>query len=243
MDNNNTFIKIICFAISVIGLGLHSTQLFGQYMSGKTVINMEVGRRYEDTLPGITICYPIALSMKRTAKLNDNTMTYYEVYDKLINKLDKNFTEKNLEYVKDELQILQNKTNYELEKWQGSMLDYFDNYTVDHNQITMEEDNKIHQGKWIEDDKSRLIKPIESYVHFGTQQSKCFSYFTMLQKEWRSFLTSFTMIILAIDHGVPYRSLVLYDRFYISFHSPNFLPDLIIPGENFMEFWLGQDYD
>ena len=87
MDNHKTLIKIICFIISVIGLGFHSKQLFGQYMSGKTVINMEIGRRYEDALPGITICYPIALSMIRTAKLNNNTMKYYEEYVKLIKEL------------------------------------------------------------------------------------------------------------------------------------------------------------
>ena len=212
-------------------------------MSGKTVINMEIGRRSEDTLPGITICYPIALSMKRTAKLNNQTMKYYEEYDKIIKELDENFTKENVKNIRDELQILQENTEDELEKWQGSMLDYFDNFTVDHNKITMTEDNKIHDVKWTADDISYPIKPIESYVQFQTQQSKCFSYFTVLQKEWRNFQTSSTMVIITIDYGVPYRSMALNDHLYISFHSTNILPDLIVPGENFIEVSLGYDYD
>ena len=74
------------------------------------------------------------MSMKRTAKLNDRTMEYYEKYDKLIKKLDNNFTKENVKNMRDELQILQENTEDELKKWQGSMLDYLDNYTVDHNQ-------------------------------------------------------------------------------------------------------------
>ena len=237
MFDYNTLIKIICFILSVIGLVFHSTELFGQYLSGKTVVNLMIGRRYEDTLPGITICYPIALSMNRTAQLNDRTMEYYEEYDKLINNLDNNLNIIPRKRLKD----LQNKTNDELEKWQGSMLDYFNNYTVDHNQIKMTEDNKIHDGKWTEEDKSYPIEPIESYVQFGTHQSKCFSYFTVLQKDWRNFLTSFTMLNIAIDHGVPFRPMTLHDHIYIAFHSPNILPDLIIPGENYIELKLGYD--
>ena len=149
MLDHNKLITITCFVLSVIGLVLHSAQLIGQYMSGKTVVNIEIGRIYEDTIPGITICYPIALSMKRTAQLNDKTKKYYDEYDKLIKELDKNFSKENLANLIEELHAFQNKTNNELEKWQGSMLEYFDNYTVDHNQITMEEDNKIYQGKWI----------------------------------------------------------------------------------------------
>ena len=145
--------------------------------------------------------------------------------------------------MRDEIQIVQENTEDELEKWQGSMLDYLDNYTVDHNQIRIVEDNKIHNGKWIEDDKSYPIKPIESYVQFHNQQSKCFSYFTLLQKHWRNFQTSLTMLILTIDYGVPYRSIALNDHLYIAFHSPNILPDLTVPGEHFIGVWLGYDYD
>ena len=170
MFENNSLIKIICFLFSVIGLILHSTQLFSEYMSAKTVVNMEVRRIYDDTLPGITICFPFAMSMKRTAKLNNRTIQYYQQYDGLIKELDKNFTEENLENIMIEnsmivkLHDLQNKTKDALENWQGSMLDYFDNYTVDHNQIKMIDDSKIHEGKWTDGYKSYLINPIESYA-------------------------------------------------------------------------------
>ena len=64
----------------------------------------------------------------------------------------------------------------------------------------------------------------------------------MLQKDWRNMLTSFTTLVITIDHGVPFHSVSLYDHIFISFHSPNILPDLIIPGENYNELYLGRDY-
>ena len=237
-------LKIICFIICSLGLAFHSSDLFSQYLSGRTVVNLEVGRKYEDTLPGITICYPIALSMERTAKLNDRTMKYYEEYDRLIKELDENFTRKNLDDMAITLQVLQSDTNKELEKWQGgSILEYFDKYTVDHKQIRFLEEDKVYEGNWKEDDKGHPIKPIESLVLFDNQQSKCFSYFNILQKQWRRFLTSFTTLTITIDHGVPFHSLAITDTLFYSIHSPNILPDLIVPGENFVELRFGYDYD
>ena len=82
--------------------------------------------------------------------------------------------------------------------------------------------------------KNYPIKPIESYVQFHSKQYKCFSYFTILQKNWRNFQTTLTMLIIKIDFGVPNKSMVLNHHLYISFHSPNILLDLIVPGENFI---------
>ena len=239
-----SYLKIICFIICSLGLAFHSSDLFSQYLSGRTVVNLEVGRSYEDTLPGITICYPIALSMERTAKLNDRTMKYYDEYDGLIKELERNFTRMNLDDLAYEMVLLQSDTNRELENWHdGSMLDYFDKYTVDHNQIELYEEDKIYEGNWNDEEKSYSIKPIESYAHFRNQQSKCFSYFNILQKQWRRFLTSFTTLTIIIDHGVPFHSLAITETLFFSIHSPNILPDLIIPGENFIELKFGYDYD
>ena len=238
-----SYLKIICFIICSLGLAFHSSDLFSQYLSGRTVVNLDVGRSYEDSLPGITICYPNALSMKRTAKLNDRTMKYYEEYDRLINKLEMNFTRKNLDDMRNKVQVLQFMTKIELEKWKGSMLDYFDNYTVDHEQIFLINDNNIYDGEWGEDDKNYPLKPIESYVQYYSEQSKCFSYFNILQKQWRRLLTSFNTLTITIDHGVPFHSLAITYTLFFSIHSPNFLPDLIIPGDNFVELRFGYDYD
>ena len=131
-----SYLKIICFIICSLGLTFHSSDLLAQHLSGKTVVDLNVSRRYEETLPGITICYPIALSMKRTAKLNDRTMRYHEEYDRLIKELDANFTRKNLKNKFDRLLFLQIKTNQELERTRGySMLDYLDIYTINDDQI------------------------------------------------------------------------------------------------------------
>ena len=91
--------------------------------------------------------------------------------------------------------------------------------------------------------KVTRFRPIESFAYFNNQQAKCFSYFTLLQKHWRKFLTSFTTLTLTIDHGVPFHSIAISDKLYFSTHSPNILPDIIIPGENFIELKFGYDYD
>ena len=239
-----SYSKIICFIICSLGLAFHSSDLFSQYLSGRTVVNLDVGRSYEDTLPGITICYPIALSMERTAMLNDRTMKYYEEYDKLIKELEENFTWKNLDDMAITLHTLQDHTNKELENSHGgSMFDYFDKYTVHHNRIELMEEDKIYEGNWTEDDKSYPLKPIESFVLIHNQQSKCFSYFNVLQKQWHRFLASFNTLTMRMDHGVPYNSITLTDTLFFSIHSPNILPDLIVPGENFVMLRFGYDYD
>ena len=48
---------------------------------------------------------------------------------------------------------------------------------------------------------------------------------------------------MIIDHGIPYQSLSMIDKIYFSLHSPNILPDLVVPGEDFAEIKFGYDYE
>ena len=51
MVKHVSMINFICLILRVIGLFFHLSQLFHQYLSGKTVVNMKVGRRYENIIP------------------------------------------------------------------------------------------------------------------------------------------------------------------------------------------------
>ena len=59
-----------------------------------------------------------------------------------------------LEKWQNRLQYLQTNMNKELEKWRGSMLDYFNKYSVDHKQIELIEEDKIYDDKWTEGNES-----------------------------------------------------------------------------------------
>ena len=91
--------------------------------------------------------------MKRTAKLNDKTKRFYDEYDNLIKELDMNFSMYNLEAFQNELYMLQINTNKELEKWRGSMMDYFNKYTVDYRQIELIEEDHIYENNWTEENE------------------------------------------------------------------------------------------
>ena len=58
--------------------------LCGEYLSGRTVINIEINQDHYDTLPAITIC-PAGLALDKVALLNDQLKT---IYDKYINDSD-----------------------------------------------------------------------------------------------------------------------------------------------------------
>ena len=61
------FSYLICFC----GFLYQFVDLYSGYMSGKTVVNIKVETIINQTLPGITVCYPSYFILE-TLKVNDN---------------------------------------------------------------------------------------------------------------------------------------------------------------------------
>ena len=57
------------------------------YFEGLTVVNLRIGRIYNETLPAITVCYPELLSFKKVASLNEDWQNHFDAYVKVVDKI------------------------------------------------------------------------------------------------------------------------------------------------------------
>ena len=64
----NRIFKIITLFISLCGLIYQVQIIYERFIAGKTVINLEIGRLSNASLPAITICFTNIYSMERMAK-------------------------------------------------------------------------------------------------------------------------------------------------------------------------------
>ena len=76
--------RVLSAIFCVSGLLYQSCQLISQYMSGKSVVNIEVKREINANLPAITICYPEIFSMEMIANFNQTYRDNYEKYKEMI---------------------------------------------------------------------------------------------------------------------------------------------------------------
>src|SRR5690349_14796153 len=61
-------IKAFLMIASLCGFIYQVSIIYRQYMSGRTIISLEIGRITEKSLPAITICFDALYSMERIAK-------------------------------------------------------------------------------------------------------------------------------------------------------------------------------
>ena len=79
--------KFIFMIVTLCGLIYQGKIIFTQYMSGKTIITLQIGKIPDDSSPAITICYFELFSMERAAKFYpDNFSKINEQYQELIEK-------------------------------------------------------------------------------------------------------------------------------------------------------------
>ena len=76
--------KLLSSIFCSIGLLYQCSQLLSEYLTGKTVVNIEVKRELYENLPAITFCIPSILSIESVAKYDQQYQTNYEFYQKLI---------------------------------------------------------------------------------------------------------------------------------------------------------------
>src|SRR5689334_11747417 len=66
--SGDTIVKIILLLLASCGLIYQVQIIYRQFMSGKTIVSIEIGRLYNQTLPAITLCLPDLYSMERAAQ-------------------------------------------------------------------------------------------------------------------------------------------------------------------------------
>ena len=97
-------INLIASLVCTSGLIYQSMDLLFQYLTGKTVVNMEVGQIFNDTLPAITICYPFVLSMENAVNGSQEQSEWRREYldiEEVIGSLNQTLKEKNLLKMED----------------------------------------------------------------------------------------------------------------------------------------------
>ena len=263
------FLRFLLTIICIIGLFYQTIQLLNQFLSGKTVVNIEIGRRVDAPLPAITICYPLPYSVLRISKLSPNLKLLSESYEKLNHdlvytnwstgnsnaiKLMSDMNSIYLGNMRNELRDLISKNN-------GSF--YFDQISLPFkyiNTIYSKEINKLVEiqifGSF---DRSSLnnelyleskfiIKlyyngtPIESIVPiFNDDVRKCFTFFSSLQKQWRNFQMNLENMKLSFNINNQLFPFFFRNKIFIAVHSPNTLPDFTLATQ-FKTIELNGDY-
>ena len=75
-----TIFRIVTIICCCIGLTIQTIELIEQYNLGATVVNINYENKNYNSIPGITICYPAALSMDKMAERYPHLKPTYEQY-------------------------------------------------------------------------------------------------------------------------------------------------------------------
>ena len=92
MDFSNLFLsfsslyKIISSLFCSIFLLYQIIELFSQFLSGKTVVNIELKREIYENLPAITLCLPQIVSLEALAKYNPDYQRDYNISNEMLSQ-------------------------------------------------------------------------------------------------------------------------------------------------------------
>ena len=95
----NSVLKIVSSIFCFIGLTYHSSQLFTNYLQGKTIVKIDVNIASNQTLPGLTICYQYLLSFEKLSNLDDYYKEQYGLYQRLLSETSEKFIENNSRFL------------------------------------------------------------------------------------------------------------------------------------------------
>jgi len=237
--------RIIFYMFCVTGLTYQLSSLIEQYTSGQTVVNLSIGRRHNDTIPAITICYPFALLMDMMAKLNKDIGSLYDKYLTLIEKMRNDFSTSNVEKLNDITKNLEEYTRTNIDKVKTDRI--LEDYTPKDYLIflSMKKGHKtLNRGDLNLSAINTLIinGHRDSYDITQSRFYKCFTHFSALHSRWRYETDYFNEIILKVSHDYKWNPYTIFQPIYFSIHSPNTF--LNFDGEgNYLELNLGSIYN
>ena len=262
--------RVLSTILCTTGLLYQSCQLLSQYMSGKSVVNIEVKREVLSNLPAITICYPEMVSMESAANYSDLYRHYYEKYKEVI-KL-----------------VKWNRTLYDIHKENMTKIhfDFINNFAFHIQQYMKIVINNVSlpfkykrtrfvvtkNGSLLykkfeipiigvkltgymndEDGNYSVLQRIESYnntfeyndepvetVNFH-QRAKCFTFFSFLNSDWSFTKINLDLIKITIDYNVNWFPPHIISKYYFAIHSPEIITELKI-GREFMVIQPNADF-
>ena len=84
--------KIFRIFLCLFGFSYHGSQLFSDYMSGKTIVSLSVGRLQNESIPSLTLCLPYFLSMRKSSHYNSTFANIFQDYKKIIDEYGNNYS-------------------------------------------------------------------------------------------------------------------------------------------------------
>ena len=209
-----------------------------KYIPGKTIININFGRHYDQTLPAITFCFPQFFSMERTAKSDPDIIQMNQMYQNLIRndilKADKLYFEYHKNYTENLLKnqpfmnVLFDKMNLKIKALDGKKL-FSLSLWGDTNMKNIPADFRVII--WKIDNLFRYVgDPLET-IFIGAEKikmNKCFTFFSSAQKQWRDFHAQVKMLVFRFDWNkvLPSFPINILNTYHLAIHSPNHLPHL-----------------
>ena len=232
-----TIFKIFSLVVSGFGLIYQVLIIYHQFMSGKTFVNIEIGRLYNQTLSAITICYDALYSVERAAQCGPGFAEFNRTYvehlkSKKVQSMYRHFYEghnsRQLNQTGIDMNLLFDKLSIKFKNLDGDQGLKFTLFGDTHNDTVPGDFEVIfskidHIYGFVGDPLETIVVHNESFL----QILKCFTFFSSAQKQWRNFhaqleLLRFTINWETLEKSFPIQT---YNFYYISIHSPNHLPD------------------
>ena len=247
-------LKIIITSI-LCGFGLiyQSSQLITEFMTGKTLVQITIGRVFNETLPAITVCVPYFISLERLAEIDPNINNQFKEFKQLFLKLQDNNS--------DEIIIKLNKAFgpmkddsikhlISMKSW-----DLLDNFTIEqdywNNKTEQVHRNMGYEFKGYQKQMVQQMfieareKAIESYLFTsfgGNRNYKCFTYFSHLHVYWRKFKMVMFWQKFLFNHFMHWTAPIDLPKILFSIHSPNDMPRFSLD-ESKVEFETNTEFE
>ena len=219
-------LSLICF----IGFCHQNYHLCDQYMSGKTVVNIQIGQKL-DGIPAITLCLG-AVSLDKLVGLSKKFADIYENYTFFVNISEKSPSYKSLTaqiyyQAHDEVVNL-------IDQGKLTVGELFYNYTADFRtrdnrprivaRLSSVATFKSIKTNKVNFDMEYLVNSDpEVSVVFERRLWKSYTMFSEMHCSWSDVSVNFTQIILDVEFDINSLPL-LYYPYAIIFHSSNDLP-------------------
>ena len=264
-------VNYLFFILSVIVLLKQSIDLFLEYMSGKTVINISIENIRNSSLPSITLC-PSSLDFSKLSLLNENISKLYEKYLKMIEneKIKGKSVERDesidLTFKSIEIYLNSRRNNIE-------MKDILDNLASLINRMNesilssvffqssaygdIDKDLNKYDDEYYTNHIMKSL-PMESFRMYINEKYpfiiKCYTLFSHLESSWDQEQMVFRIFIIRIKLDIFSQFLNKSTFMIIIMHSPNTMAfrgfSNFNPGYNYMikySKWniirLGKGYD
>ena len=233
------FLRVMFIIVVTVGLTFQTLKLVGQYRKGMTVVNISYENKGTNHLPGITICYPVALSMAKMAEKYPHLKPVYEEYMEELNRMTDNERKKMSSFSALSNIYFKNFTKFiyhgEYSEQFINLKDYFElsipnevnlrgspTISIKIYGIPINGSADYSDEKGISDDT-----PIESIVFkHKNSWNKCFTFYSHLNEKWRDFQMDITKVYILVTHNDSWypRDILMENEIQLSMHSPNELP-------------------